>query len=63
MTRKHVKARQARNRELAVKDAARRCAFCRRIVDGGSIHDFLLDKKFCNDACQADYYETLEVKG
>lgn len=54
MTKKHIQARQEKARELGRRDAANRCAFCRRAVDGGAIYDFATGKKYCNDACVAD---------
>ena len=55
--RKHVKARIERNRALGAKDAAKRCAYCRRATDGSAYFDYTIEKRFCNDGCWEDYLD------
>lgn len=57
MTRKYLKERQQRNRELGKADAANRCAFCRRALPK---HPFELEfadvgtGRYCNIDCRRD---------
>ncbi len=45
------------NRELAQKDAQNRCTLCKRNLNevGVIVEDFLLEGKFCSDACLKQY--------
>ena len=53
MIRKHVRARQQRNRELGKRDAANRCGFCRKALPKqGAITRWDDDRKrYCDNDC------------
>lgn len=53
MTKAQRAARQARNLELARKDAANRCAHCKAPLRQGWRESFLDGRKFCSDDCYA----------
>ncbi len=53
MTRHYVAERRKKNREIAAIDQANRCWECKLDLAqaGVVIEDFLIDGKFCSDAC------------
>ena len=54
---KALQARRQKNRELAIRDMANRCASCKRSFSESKqiVESFLVDAKFCSDACLDDY--------
>lgn len=66
MTRKYLTARREQNRQLAERDAANRCAHCKKTLTGW-VEDFLEPGRFCDDECMEAANEARrmarEVKG
>lgn len=51
-TKQRITERQQRNRELAAKDAANRCAYCKRQLPAEGVRMRLGEPdKFCGDGC------------
>lgn len=49
--RKHVRERIARNRELAQRDRANRCDYCKGAFRGEIFEAFLTPGRFCSQHC------------
>lgn len=70
MTRKYLKERQQRNRELGKADMLNRCGFCKRALPNlGAFERWSVvsqvTEKFCDENCaldQADRVRLLEAK-
>lgn len=58
-TKQRIAERRQRNAELARQDRANRCAVCQRnlLECPAILEDFLIDGKFCSDACLAEARE------
>lgn len=61
--RKHVKARIARNRDLAARDAANRCGYCRKPLSDQRWEAFLTRGVFCSEDCSNAADELLTMLG
>lgn len=63
---KHIAARQDRNRELAEHDAANRCASCRQALPKLGVLIMLTPGRstlrYCNETCQQDHIDALQTR-
>ena len=54
-SKQRIEQRRERNRQLAIRDAANRCQFCRRVLPMGFLTVLAADgaaRKFCSDDCR-----------
>lgn len=62
---RHIAARRERNRQIAEKDAANRCTFCRRAFPHGQselIRALGGHPGFCTDDCKAEAEEARKAR-
>lgn len=63
---KHIAARQDRNRELAQRDAASRCVSCRAALPKIGILILLTPSgntlRYCNEDCRQSHIDALQTR-
>lgn len=57
---KALKARRQRNTELMARDAANRCAKCKRALEVPWVTDTFGGRRYCSVDCMTDYLMTAE---
>ncbi len=62
-TKRQLKDRRQRLRELAERDAANRCAHCRIALNGLIFESFLTPGRFCSDGCLKAAITVAQLKG